>query len=316
MLLPRALLMLVLLISLELYSSLCFATTPQEEVARNIVNKPVIPPTVEMPPTKTKEIIIEPKKEPGKSAPKKTDTTDTKMAPPDSTPTVETITEYITAPPKRKLTVSKAIPKKAEKQKQPPPIVRTKKITPFFNTNGVYIDLNGGLAKVNWKNVAPAITHNGDGGFSMGMSLGVRLCRHIGVEAGGFHLANVVGPPNANEEDISRYRSWVGYAAVKLYAPVDPVGNIFVKIGAGDRYIRITNTAPTNSGTSISDQVLRFNQIVPMFGAGGEYALATHLMVIVQYFYFQAQGKAGAPGLMLPIPATHIFTIGFSLKFS
>lgn len=272
------------------------AMAQQKEVARNIAIKPAI------------------KKAPNPST---TSTTDSK-------PTDNTIIEYITAPrskPKRKSKVvmqQKKKQKQKQKQQPPPKIVTTRTAPPFFNAAGFYVHFHFGFAKVNWKSVAPAITKNGDGGYSMGISIGQRFGRHVGVEIGSFHLPRVTGPPNINTSDISVYLSWVGYVAVKLYAPVDQVGNLFLKLGVGDRYLRITNTAQSLSGGGMlipTDQTVRTHQIVPMFGVGGEYMLGNHYVLVVQYFYFQGRGRAGVPGLALPIPATHIFTIGFGVKF-
>lgn len=278
------------------------AMAQQKEVARNIAIKPAI------------------KKATNPSTVKKADTTTSTT---DSKPTDNTIIEYITAPrskPKRKRKVVTQQKKKPKQKQQPPPkIVTTRIAPPFFNAIGFYVNFHFGFAKVNWKSIAPAITKNGDGGYSMGVSIGQRFGRNVGVEIGSFHLPRVTGPPNINTSDISVYLSWVGYVAVKLYAPVDQVGNLFLKLGVGDRYLRITNTAQSLSGGGgvliPTDQTVRTHQIVPMFGVGGEYMLGNHYVLTVQYFYFQGRGRAGVPGLALPIPATHIFTIGFGVKF-
>lgn len=158
----------------------------------------------------------------------------------------------------------------------------------------LYVQAQLGYAQTYWKNHFGGVvtsSKHGNGGFTWGADLGYQFNKNMAVELGGFYLPKATVNSNTT-------KSWAGYAAVKLSAPVMSNVSVYAKVGLGYQHVKIDSAKTHHWG--------------PAFGAGVDYDLGNNMFVNVQYMRFAGKVKNGVAEATNP----NIWTAGIGYKFS
>ncbi len=169
--------------------------------------------------------------------------------------------------------------------------------------NGVYVDVNGGYALVDWagnfSGSPVSFGSNKNGGFTFGADLGYQWNRYLAAEVAWYYLPRVRFSDSRNNIN-GRITSWYAYAAIKLMAPVSENWKLFFKGGVALRYLRAKE-----NGFSDSTSPVR-----PMFAAGIQWEFVQNWTANFQYIYLPSINNAG------PAPAVNSFTLGIGYLFA
>lgn len=197
---------------------------------------------------------------------------------------------------------------------------------------GVYIEGNIGYVYHPWQSdvtTVPGILKNfalissssgGDGGFTLGDSLGYQFNRHFALEGGWFYL------PKAKfttvYPEVFTIKSGISYAAFKVMAPVYENTYVFGKLGVSYAYNRSRRTVLESSDitTSVNSLTGSVNNVTsssnywsPLFTAGVQYYFTPNWTINAQYAFIPGYRNMSSSSFVTPV--THLFTIGVGYKF-
>ena len=134
--------------------------------------------------------------------------------------------------------------------------------------------------------------------WASGGNLGVQVWRNLGVEGGGYYFQDgmitaqqqqsnpAAVQPVMDTNQQAKYKSWVGYLAMKAKAPLMRMLDVYAKFGAGyehqDTGLSLAQPAQV---TTDSGSKSEFHSWVPVFSVGLEDHLTKSLNLNVQYMH-------------------------------
>lgn len=188
------------------------------------------------------------------------------------------------------------------------------------DNTGLYIEGNLGYAQTNVRNgyfgdaLYNGISYkNKNGGWTFGADVGYQFMRYLALEVGGFYLPTFKATGYTGSS--LKVKSWAGYGALKVIAPVTDQLDLFAKGGIGYMHVNASGTVwntPESDGTVTGLQgegtVSNWD---PMFAVGADYNFTNNLLVNATLTHFQGKSQNG-----LTFPSANLWTVGIGYKFA
>lgn len=126
-----------------------------------------------------------------------------------------------------------------------------------------------------------------------GGDLGLQVGKFLGLEGGGYYFQTGSingGQPAITPQDMAdnqqvKYKSWVGYLAMKAKAPIMRMLDVYAKVGAGYEHQNSGLFASASSSSSTTNSNGEFHSWVPVFSVGLEDHLTKSLNLNLQYMH-------------------------------
>lgn len=191
----------------------------------------------------------------------------------------------------------------------PPPIDRT----------GVYVDLGGGYASVDWGNFGVgsfngysaldgSVNHNRTGNYTFGFDVGYQINNFLGMEVGWFYLPQVKGNSDifVSLPDL-KLSSWMAYLALKILIPLSRHFDLIGKVGLGYRSLDWGGNAIGIFGFGDRNA----DYFTGLFGGGMQYWFDQNWSISAQYLYLLGRTSGGQVSRRAPSANLIVGTVAY-----